>query len=693
VPIIFRLLSAHRFILFASFSAFLLTLVTPLAVQAPFALYIAAVAACALHGGIRPGLLATALSAGLLAAQESLLVAGGVEPADPRFLTRLALFAMVGLLASYLSRECLRAIEAARRFHDVLGHVGDAILITDRNGHVTFLNPAAETITGWKGADALGRPLETVFQPVHEADRAALENPAAHALRDATSVSNPGPTLIINRKGIDVPVEYWAEPLEDKGGLRGALVVVRDITRRRRAEIDLRQREDQFRALAGAAPVALLMLDPSGRCVYSNAGFHELSGLAFEETLGEGWSDCLHPEDRGAVAEWLAAVQAAKPFARHLRVQDADGNTRWLHLHAQPARSTDGHLQGAVAAFLDVSHERDLENDLAEHKRLTETLRQHIADRDRHIQEKDRLVQEKHRQLHEKHQHVEARDRQLQEKDRLIQEHGRHVQERDRKLQELEQEMNQRAADHADATAQLKDHQEALRRSLEERAQLRQAGADTSAEAAATQDRLRRQLRFATTLTASLADGVYAIDRGGRLTYMNPAAERLLGFTEAELLGRDVHALVHVARDGDDAQPAPDHAFLDTLSPHTAVHSDNVLFRRKDGTTISVACTIAPLLQDDQVQGAVFVLRPRPQPPTAHAPHAPAIPEPHEHWLAPAPGYLEPSLAAWDADTANGYEYVVAPPPSDHASDLLAGESTNSDEHAPKKRHDWLSFN
>lgn len=113
---------------------------------------------------------------------------------------------------------------------------------------------------------------------------------------------------------------------------------------------------------------------------------------------------------------------------------------------------------------------------------------------------------------------------------------------------------------------------------------------------------LDRQLAFTGAITDSLGEGVVALERDGRITFVNPAAARLLGWAAAELLGQDVRALL----------PAPHAAagpLLAALQVGTAEHSDDAVFARRDGGTLPVEYTASPLGAADQITGMVVAFR------------------------------------------------------------------------------------
>jgi PAS domain S-box-containing protein len=115
----------------------------------------------------------------------------------------------------------------------------------------------------------------------------------------------------------------------------------------------------------------------------------------------------------------------------------------------------------------------------------------------------------------------------------------------------------------------------------------------------AARDRLRA-------VTDSMAEGLYTLDAAGRFTYANRAAERLLGWTTAELEGRDMHATVHFRREDGSAFPAAECGLLGVRQTGLALRMDDDIFIRKDGTALPVSYTASPLDGEDG-RGAVVV--------------------------------------------------------------------------------------
>lgn len=139
-------------------------------------------------------------------------------------------------------RNAHAAAEERERLRVTLGSIGDGVLATDAQGHVTFLNPVAETVLGWSEGEALGRPLLDVFPIVHEQTRQPVTNPVDVALREGRTAALSHQSVLIARDGTERPIDDSAAPIRDADdNIQGAVLVFRDVTEARRSEGQLRQ--------------------------------------------------------------------------------------------------------------------------------------------------------------------------------------------------------------------------------------------------------------------------------------------------------------------------------------------------------------------------------------------------------------------------------------------------------------------
>lgn len=201
-----------------------------------------AVMAASWYGGWKPGLFAVVLC---VVAGTALFGAHHLH--EPGGLLRVCLFVVVGGLVSFLSelmhRNRRRAEVRREALRVTLASMGDAVITTDDEGRVASLNPVAKALTGWQRGEAAGRPLEEVFRIVNEQTRQPVENPVKKVLALGQVVGLANHTVLIAKDGTERPIDDSAAPLRDAAGrITGVVLIFRDITERRRAEIALAER-------------------------------------------------------------------------------------------------------------------------------------------------------------------------------------------------------------------------------------------------------------------------------------------------------------------------------------------------------------------------------------------------------------------------------------------------------------------
>jgi PAS domain S-box-containing protein/putative nucleotidyltransferase with HDIG domain len=163
-------------------------------------------------------------------------------------------------MALYKSKMETRLKEREQWLSTVLRSIGDGVMATDGLGRVTFLNPLAETLTGWQQDDALGRPLGEVF---------ALEDASPAASRGLDEEAGPDPLegFLAAKSGGRVPVERTSTPIIDaRKEAQGRVLVFRDISGRKKSETEIRESLDRlrraFEGMVQAMSVTVEMRDP-----------------------------------------------------------------------------------------------------------------------------------------------------------------------------------------------------------------------------------------------------------------------------------------------------------------------------------------------------------------------------------------------------------------------------------------------
>ena len=153
-----------------------------------------------------------------------------------------------------------------------LASIGDAVILTDAQGHITFLNAEAEHLTGWKASEAAGHPLPEVFRIINEDTRETVENPAEKALRYGKAVGLANHTLLLAKDGQEIPIDDSAAPIRVPGGqLFGVVLVFRDFTARREAMTQLARSQKTLSDLVERAPFGMYIVDSRFRISHMNS--------------------------------------------------------------------------------------------------------------------------------------------------------------------------------------------------------------------------------------------------------------------------------------------------------------------------------------------------------------------------------------------------------------------------------------
>lgn len=122
--------------------------------------------------------------------------------------------------------------------------IGDAVITTDPQGLITFMNPVAEVLTRWNQEEVIGHDLTNVFQTINEITREVVENPVERALREGITVGLENHTLLIRKDGTEIPINDSAAPIKnDLGQILGAVLVFHDNIEQQQSEA-LLQREN-----------------------------------------------------------------------------------------------------------------------------------------------------------------------------------------------------------------------------------------------------------------------------------------------------------------------------------------------------------------------------------------------------------------------------------------------------------------
>jgi PAS domain S-box-containing protein len=279
------------------------------------------------------------------------------------FLATFAAIGLVGLTYGLIRRDllgCRQAEETLRRHrewsHATLASIADAVIATDAGGRITFMNAVAQSLTGWKEEEGVGRPLEEIFRLVDEETQQPAGSPLQQVLQQGAKVNLANHTVLLTRGGARVPVADSAAPIRsERGDIVGGVVVFQDVTRRRRAEAALSESEQRYRSLAESVPGMVWTARPDGSNDYANRRWYDYTGLTPEQSLGFGWTVAVHPDDLARTLDlWKLHLESGEPGHGEVRLRRRDGAFRWFLLRTVPLRDRLGRVRKWFGTSTDI---------------------------------------------------------------------------------------------------------------------------------------------------------------------------------------------------------------------------------------------------------------------------------------------------------------------------------------------------
>jgi PAS domain S-box-containing protein len=245
-----------------------------------------------------------------------------------------------------------------------LSSIGDAIISTDAEGRVTFLNGVAESLTGWNQAETLGRPLPDIFHIINYQTRLPVENPALDALREGKTMGLANHTVLVAKDGTERPIDDSAAPMRDGSGATiGAVLVFRDVTERMRAaEVQAR-----LAAIVESSDDAIISKTLEGIILSWNTGAERLFGYTASEAVGRSILLIIPPEREDEEREVLERLRRGERVEHFETVRvTKQGRRIDISLTVSPIRDSSGRVIGASKNARDIT----------DWKRVQEALRE-----------------------------------------------------------------------------------------------------------------------------------------------------------------------------------------------------------------------------------------------------------------------------------------------------------------------------
>ena len=355
-------------------------------------------------------------------------------------------------------------------------------------------------------------------------------------------------------------------------------------------------------------PHVVWVTDAGGSTEYLNRRGYDLVGLTPEETSGWGWLSVVHPDDvsRTRVA-WQSALRDDTPFEVEYRVRTIGGDYRWMVARALPVFGLDDEVVRWAGTWTDIDDIKHLQDKLggmggvAASLAILDALQETapigigFVDREFRLVHVNELMAGLNGTTPEKAQ-------------------GRTLAEVLGSIWPRVQPHYQQVLNSGTAIANI---------------EVARPGADglpshwlTSYYPVLVENEVqgvgvvmtdvsehKRNEEFRSVVMENMAEGLYALDVGGRVTYVNAAAAKMLRWAPEELLGKLMHETIHFQKEDGTLVPASECPMLKVNSTGQSVRVTSDAFTRKDGSIFPIAYSSAPLHNDASIEGVVVVFR------------------------------------------------------------------------------------
>ena len=284
-------------------------------------------------------------------------------------------------IALYMHEMERKFKEEQQWLSTILKSIGDAVIATDENGFVKFMNPIAEALTGWNQEGAFSRDLAEVFNVIGEKTRIPIKQHIMKALRERIIVGQTEHNVLIAKCGKETPIDYSAAPIRDeRESITGVVLVFRDITERKQVEQELKQTASALRnqtrilqSVLDSIADGVVVADENGEFLLFNPAAEKITGIGRTGTKLDEWSQKCgvfapdtvtpFPIDELPLVRALhgEASQEVEMFIRNPKLP----NGAYITATGSPLGDESGATKGGVVVFRDVTERKQADEALA----------------------------------------------------------------------------------------------------------------------------------------------------------------------------------------------------------------------------------------------------------------------------------------------------------------------------------------
>ena len=249
--------------------------------------------------------------------------------------------------------------ERERWLNTTLRSIGDAIISTDIDGKITFMNSVAESITGWIQEFSIGKNFRKLFKIIDTQSNIEKELPIEADLNKKEITGVYSNCILVSREGKRVPIEISVSPIKnEKDNIEGIVFIFRDATEKKKAEAELLK----LSRAVEQSHASIIITDPNGKVEYVNSKYIDSLGKSYLDIIGEKFylfnENELSPDRQ---LDLRNRIQKGKIWKGEFVNLERNGKMRWMSISVSPIFNDNGEIHNLVITKEDISERKEAE--------------------------------------------------------------------------------------------------------------------------------------------------------------------------------------------------------------------------------------------------------------------------------------------------------------------------------------------
>ncbi|MFN6946409.1 MAG: PAS domain S-box protein [Cytophagaceae bacterium] len=476
-----------------------------------------------------------------------------------------------------------------------------------------YVNPAYEKTVG-------SRPLlgKSVREALPEVDGQGFLELLDQVYNTGIPYVGKEVPIMINRGPNGEPEQAWYnfvyQPMIDENQqISGIFTFGNEVTDqvKARAHIEksneeLRRLNTEFEFVMDFMPQLVWSSRPDGLLDYCNKVTLEYLGRTFNEVIGNGWSEALHPDDYDRTLEvWTKSINTGKKYEIEFRVRKYDGTYRWFLARAVPLKDENGNIIKWYGTCTDIHEHKLVQEDLKLQAHVLESINEGVL-----LTEEDGTILYANPAEESMFGYEPG---ELIGKNKVI-EYAYPPEEREKMVHALMEEVKLKKSWEGELRKVRKDGSTFFTRTTISMLKLEHKNLFVCVQKDITEEiknkaDLDYQSKLNKTITDNATSALFMMNDKGYCTFINPAGEKMLGFTFEEISQKPLHYVIHHHRPDGSFYPLEECPIDRALPENFDIRAHEDVFIRKDGTFFPVSCAASPIFSNGVPIATVIEVR------------------------------------------------------------------------------------